>query len=110
MDTEGVRSDRSVRSHLSAVFYRQKENLTPTDLTRPTALTVSSKTVRTAAYEFSATYLPTVQTEKVVLDRSLQLHPSSTLYLQKQNLTPTDLVRLTALNVSRSAVPTADDG
>lgn len=104
MQTEQMRSNRSVRSHPSTARCRQKQNRTRTDVVRPTALTISRTTVLTVADGSSAVYLRTVQAEQEGSEKSVHSHLSSASLSPKtkQILTLTDLVRPTPFTISRS--------
>lgn len=97
-------------SHLCTTFLLQKLNLRLTDLLQPISLTISRGIVPKAAGGFSATYMLTVQTEKIRQDMSVCSHLSMALYRQKRHFKLTDVVRLTPLIISFSSVPTAVDG
>lgn len=97
----------SVRSNHSTAFYRQKQDLTPTDLVRLTPLTVSYSSASTGT-DWSCATLPTVDIKLQMSDRSVCSHLSPTLYLQKQNPL-TDLVCPTTLTASSRTLLVATD-
>lgn len=70
VQTEPIRSKRSLRSHLSPALHCQKQSPTPTHLVRPAPLTISPSTVSTAADSSSAIYLRKVQTKRIWSDKS----------------------------------------
>lgn len=99
-----------MKSHLCTSFYRQKQNITLTDLVWPTPLTICYSTVPIAADGCSAAYVLPVQTERVLSDRFVRSNPGSTFDRQKQNVTPTDLFRPTPLTASPNTTLTAAGG
>lgn len=109
VQTDQIGSKKSERLHHRARLYRQKQNLTLTDLIRLTPLIASCTTALTFSDGTFATYLLKAQTEQIRYGESVRSHRSSSLYRPKQNITPADLVRPALLIISRSTVPTAAD-
>lgn len=108
-ETEQIRTDRSVLLNLFTSFHRQKRDLLA-DLNHLTPRTIFCNVIHTTADGCSATYLLTVQTEKLWSDQPVRSHLSTSFHRKNQHHSLIDLVHPTFFTISRSAIPTAFEG
>lgn len=101
---------RPGKSRSCMSFQRRKQHLPLADIDFLTPLTIYGSVVRIAAHISCAIYPPTVYTEQMSSEKSVQSHFSTSFHRWKQRLPLTNLVRPTLLTVSRSVVPTAAHG